>query len=143
MQFARFRDDRVPFALLMIDIDNLKAINADYGRVAGDEVVRKVAAILHQTVRPVDQVARFGGESFVALLPEVPVDTAMDIAERIRSVVDAPGLLVGKQTTAVTVSIGVAQSRDGDDGPETIMFRADHAVHEAQRAGGNRVQSAM
>lgn len=143
VQFARFCDDRVPFALLMIDIDNLKAIHADYGRVAGDEVVRKVAAILHQNVRPADQVARFGGESFVALLPDVPVDAAMDIAERIRSVVDAPGLLVGKQTTAVTVSIGVAQSRDGDDSPETIVFRADHALHEAQRAGGNRVHSAM
>ena len=142
-EYACFRRDRRPFAVLMFELDNMPAINADYGYVAGDEVVVKVAALLNQSVRAGDHVARFGGEKFVAVLAETPLDAAMDAAERIRSVVEAPGFLAGKQTIAVTMSIGVAQSREGDDSPDTILFRADHALYEARRAGGNRVQSAM
>lgn len=142
-EFACFRRDRNPFALLMLEVDNLAAINADYGYVAGDEVLVKVAALLHQAVGTGDHVARFGGDKFVTVLTETPLDAAMDAAERVRSVVESPGFLAGKQTTAVTASIGVAQSREGDDSPETILFRADHALYEARRAGGNRVQSAL
>jgi diguanylate cyclase (GGDEF)-like protein len=142
-QFAVFRRTHDAFALLLLAIDNLKAINVDYGLVAGDDVLAKVAAILKQAVRPDDHVARFAGETFAAVLTGTPMDAAMDIAERVRNVVEAPDFLPEKQTIKVTVSIGVAQSREGDDGPETIVFRADHALHESERAGGNRVQSAL
>jgi diguanylate cyclase (GGDEF)-like protein len=142
-EFGRFQIHHKPFALLMIEIDNLDAINADYGFVTGDEVLVKIAALLRQAVRAVDQVARFGGEKFVAVLPDTPFDAAVDVAEHVRFAVEAPGFRSGTQDILVTLSLGVAQSRDGDAGPETILFRADHALHEARRAGGNRVQSAM
>lgn len=142
-RFARFQRDRTPFALLMVALDNLDLVNADYGLPAADDVLIKLAAMLRQAVRDVDDVARFGGERFVVVVGDVPFDSAMDLAERIRSLVEAPDFGVANHAILTTVSIGVAQSREGDAGPESILFRADHALHEARRGGGNRVQSAM
>jgi diguanylate cyclase (GGDEF)-like protein len=79
----------------------------------------------------------------VAILDDLPFDAAMDIAARIRSLIDAPEFGGAQHAILTTVSIGVAQSREGDADTDTILFRADHALHEARRAGGNRVQSAM
>jgi diguanylate cyclase (GGDEF)-like protein len=140
--FARFERDHMPFALLMIAVDNLNAINADYGLPSGDDVLIKIAAMLKLAVREGDQVARFGGERFVAILADVPFDFAMDLADYIRTLIEAPDI-VDNHAILTSVSIGVAQSRDGDTDPDSILFRADHALHEAQRIGGNRVQSAM
>ena len=89
-QFARFRRHRRPFALLMLDLDNFKSINDSYGHVAGDEVLKEVAAMLKQSVRTVDYVARYGGEEFVVVLVETPLGAALDVAERIRAVVEVP-----------------------------------------------------
>lgn len=141
-EFARFRSDRRPFALLLLDLDNFKALNDSYSHAAGDQVLVRVAAILKQSVRDVDYVARYGGEEFVAVLTDTPLDAALEIAERIRSGVDT-SFRAGNEMIAVTTSVGVVQSREGDDGPETMLFRADHALYEAKRGGGNRVQSAM
>ena len=141
-QFARFRRKHRPFALLMLDLDNFKAINDSYGHAAGDEVLVKVASILRQSVRTVDYVVRYGGEEFVAVLAETTAEEALEVAERIRSGVDIPSIRAGNQVISVTVSVGIAQSREGDDSPEMMLFRADHALYEAKRAGRNRVCSA-
>jgi diguanylate cyclase (GGDEF)-like protein len=140
--FARFRDEAVPFALAMIEIDNLRLVNEEFGLVTGDDVMIKVAAIIKQSARATDYVARFGGERFVAVMPATPFDAAMELAERIRSLVEAPDTGPA-YPIATAVSIGVAQSRQGDTDADTVLFRADHALHEAKRGGGNRVQSAM
>ena len=142
-RFARFQRDRTPFALLMVALDNLSLVNADYGLPAGDDVLIKLGAMLRHAVRDVDEVARFDGERFVGLVGGVPFDSAMDLAERIRTLVEAPDFGPAIHAILTTVSIGVAQSREGDTDPESVLFRADHALHEAKRAGGNRVQSAM
>ncbi|MCC6193991.1 MAG: diguanylate cyclase [Burkholderiales bacterium] len=141
--FARFRRDRIPFALIMLAIDNLDRINDDYGLPAGDEVLVRVAAMVKQALPEDGQVARFGGERFVAMLGDVPFDDAMDVAARIRALIDAPEFSAANAAVVTTVSIGVAQSREHDEDADSILFRADHALHEARRAGGNRVQSAM
>ncbi|MFO1323970.1 MAG: diguanylate cyclase [Burkholderiales bacterium] len=142
-EFARWRIHGKAFALLLIDVDNLAAIRAGYGLATGDEVLTTLAALLKQSVRAVDLVARYGGDTFVAVLPDTPFDSAMIVAERIRDGVAAPGFRAAARDVAVTLCIGVAQAREGDVGPETVLFRADHGLHEARRAGGNRVQSAM
>jgi diguanylate cyclase (GGDEF)-like protein len=142
-RFARFRRGGTPFALLMVAIDNLDTINSDYGLPAGDEVLVKAGAMVKQALPGDAEVARFGGERFVAILADLPFDAAMDIAARIRSLIDAPEFRAAQHAILTTVSIGVAQSREGDADADTILFRADHALHEARRAGGNRVQSAM
>ncbi len=141
-QFERFRRHRRPFALLMLDLDNFKSINDDYGHVAGDEVLKTVAAMLRLSVRAVDYVARYGGEEFVVVLVETPLVAALEVAERIRAAVQVPGASAGTRSISITVSLGVTHSREGDDDPEKMLFRADHALYEAKRAGRNQVQCA-
>jgi diguanylate cyclase (GGDEF)-like protein len=142
-QFARFRRNHRPYAVLMLDLDNFKAINDGYGHAVGDEVLVGVAAILKQSVRSIDVVARYGGEEFVVVLVESTLGAALDIAERIRSVVEVPRIRAGDKLISVTVSLGVTNCRDGDSGPEHALTRADHALYEAKRAGRNQVHCAM
>jgi diguanylate cyclase (GGDEF)-like protein len=142
-EFGRFAIHGKPFALLMVDVDNLPAINGDFGLATGDDVLVTFAALLRQAVRPVDLVARFGGETFVVVLVDTPFDDAMAIAERIRAMTDASAFNAGPRSITVAVSIGVAQSRAGDANADAVLFRADHARHAARHAGGNRVHAAM
>ena len=91
-QFARFRRSRRPFAVLMLDLDNFKSINDNYGHAAGDTLLASVAAILKQAIRDVDFVARYGGEEFVVVLVETGLEEALVIAERLRSELEVPPL---------------------------------------------------
>ena len=77
------------------------------------------------------------------MLTETPVGEALDIAERIRAGVEVLRFNAGSKTISVTVSLGVTYSQDSDDDPEKMLFRADHALYEAKRAGRNRVQYAI
>jgi len=142
-RFAAWTRDGTPFALLMVEIDNLERINADFGMPAGDEVLVTLAAMLRQSVTTEDSVARFGGDRFVVVASGIPFDAAMDMGERIRRLVESPEFGGAARTMRTTVSVGVVQTREGDADAAGVMFRADHALHEARRAGGNRVQSAM
>ena len=141
-QFARFRRNHRPFVTLMLDLDNFKSINDNYGHVVGDGVLAGVAAILKRSVRNVDYVARYGGEEFVIVLVETALWAALDIAERIRSEVETCRFGAADTLISVTVSIGVAHSGDGDDGPDKVLARADRALYEAKHAGRNQVQCA-
>jgi len=142
-QFARFRRNHRPFAVMMLDLDNFKSVNDNYGHVAGDEALADVAAILKQSVRDVDYVARYGGEEFVVVLVETTLDAALDVAERIRAEMEIPRFGASNKLISVTVSLGVTHSREDDAGPEEVLARADHALYEAKRAGRNQVQCAM
>ena len=142
-QLARFRRNHKSFVALMLDLDNFKSINDNYGHVAGDAVLADVAVILKQSVRNVDYVARYGGEEFVVVLVETALGAALDIAERIRSEVEIRRFCASDTLISVTVSLGVTHSRDGDNDPEEVLARADHALYEAKRAGRNQVQFAM
>jgi len=141
-EFARFQRSHRPFALLMLDLDNFKSINDKYGHVVGDEVLAKVAAILKQSVRTVDYVARYGGEEFVVVLVEMALAAALDVAERIRAEVEIPRISTSNKLISVTVSLGVAHSRDSDSDHEEALARADRALYQAKRAGRNQVQFA-
>ena len=141
--FAEWMREGTPFALLMVELDNLDRINADYGLPAGDEVLVQLAAMLRQSAAAGDSVGRFGGDRFVVVAARIPFDAAMDMGERIRRLVESPEFGGATRTMVTTVSVGVVQTREGDADAASVMFRADHALHEARRAGGNRVQSAM
>jgi diguanylate cyclase (GGDEF)-like protein len=142
-QFVRFQRNRRPFALLMLDLDDFKGINDRDGHATGDEVLVKVASILSQSVRTIDYVARYGGDEFVAILTETTMEEALEVAERIRSSVDVLIIPARNHLISVTVSIGVAPSREGDNSPEMMLFRADHALYQAKSAGRNQVQTAI
>ena len=140
-QFARFRRTQRPFAVLMLDIDNFKALNDTYGHLAGDQVLSNLAIILQRSVRTVDFVARFGGEEFVLVLVETSSEGALQIAERIRALVETPRLAATNELISVTVSLGVAESRSGDSRPEDVLARADRAMYDAKHAGRNKVRA--
>ena len=98
-----------PALLLMLDIDHFKAVNDQHGHAAGDLVIRAVAQSIAQTVRPMDTVARIGGEEFAIILPNCPPAFGLTVAERLRIHIEERVIKVGpSQTLGVTVSVGGA-----------------------------------
>ncbi|MDB4986214.1 MAG: hypothetical protein JWN04_1392 [Myxococcaceae bacterium] len=123
--------------VLMIDLDGFKRVNDQLGHDSGDVLLRDIAGALTIETRAVDLVARYGGDEFVVVLPDLAPESALPVAER---VVTAVGI-VGRErwpSVPVTASVGVAISRVGDD-VATLLRRADAQAYAAKRAGGNRV----
>ncbi|WP_457106436.1 PleD family two-component system response regulator [Methylobacterium sp. P5_C11] len=142
---ALFSDEatrRAHLAVLILDIDHFKGINDSFGHEAGDEVLRGFAERVRQHTRPIDIVARYGGEEVVVILPEAGLVEAQSIAERIRERVEAVPFSVqaATRTVPVTVSIGVAVRHGEDLGPGDMLRRADLALYRAKAAGRNRVE---
>ena len=130
------RDDS-PMSFMMIDIDNFKLYNDQFGHQAGDEVLRVVSQSLRSVLRGADVAARFGGEEFCLLLPQTTLDEAGQIAERIRQHIEETQF----PHRAVTVSIGVADfSPVHNNTAVKIIEAADRALYQAKRAGKNNVQ---
>ena len=140
--FAEPSVRRPALAALILDIDHFKGINDSYGHEAGDEVLRGFAERVRQHTRPVDVVARYGGEEVVVILPEAGLAEAQAIAERIRERVEAGPFPVQRATRSipVTVSIGVAVRHADDIDPGAMLRRADLALYRAKAAGRNRVE---
>jgi len=136
-QFGRYQRNRKPFALIMLDIDNFKKLNDTYGHLAGDAVLANLAAVLKRSVRSIDYVARYGGEEFVVVLVEASAAEAAQVAERIRTQMEAPDPAGAR--AAATVSLGVTESLPDDDSPAAMLARADRAMYVAKQAGRNRV----
>ena len=132
---------KTPLSLLMVDIDHFKAINDEYGHLAGDTCLKALARLLTATVRAIDLVARFGGEEFVVLLPDTSVSQSFIAGERMRCAVQARPVAIREDTppVAVTVSVGAATSEGSSPKLEEILARADEAVYRAKRAGRNQV----
>jgi diguanylate cyclase (GGDEF)-like protein len=125
--------------LVMVDIDNFKAVNDTYGHQVGDSVLRQVASVLRQTTRPGDAVYRYGGEEFCVLMPATTPAAGTEVAERLREGVAACVVDLGDgRSVAVTASFGVAAS--GRDFGATLAERADAALYRAKAAGRNRVE---
>jgi len=131
-----------PIGLIMLDIDDFKAVNDTYGHPQGDAVLRHVARVLQENSRDADSPARYGGEELSLILPHTDLEGAHAIAERIRAAVE--GLRVartdGDGVLRITASLGVAASTDGDKA--ALIADADAALYEAKRAGKNRTISA-
>ncbi|MCB9989776.1 MAG: PleD family two-component system response regulator [Rhodospirillales bacterium] len=125
--------------VLILDIDHFKLVNDTYGHVIGDEVLQEFADRLRDNLRGFDLVARLGGEEFVAILPDVPAERAMIIAERLRcSIADAPVRCRSKDISLeITTSIGGALIEPGDYSVQEVLDRADTALYEAKNGGRN------
>ena len=134
----RAKRSKKPFSVIMADVDHFKAYNDDFGHPAGDEVLKRMGALLRDATRTMDSVARYGGEEFAILLPETSLSGAREVAERIRARVE-------KTTFAhrpITLSIGVAEYPKHGDSPKGALKAADVALYHAKRGGRNQVAHA-
>ena len=128
-----------PLSLLFLDLDHFKNINDSYGHAAGDRVLRTFADRVRQSIRLSDLLIRRGGEEFVVVLPNMPLDGAKAAAERIRAHIENTRFVIGDdQSITQTVSIGVAQW-DGVELAAHLEERADQAMYAAKTLGRNRV----
>ena len=126
------------FSVVMADVDLFKKYNDEHGHPAGDEVLKRVAAIMRDASRDVDFVARYGGEEFLIMLPETELDGAAEFAERIRTKLAKEKLPAGK----ITLSFGVSAFPLHGDTPDQLIAEADAALYLAKRAGADRVVAA-
>ncbi len=145
-EWKRAVRDAHQIAAIMIDIDFFKAFNDTYGHQAGDDCLRVVAKALQGVMRrPADLLARFGGEEFIAVLPETGLFGAAAVAEILCATIAALGIRHEKSpiTDHLTISLGVAAvSPDQDKTPEALIAAADKALYRAKQGGRNRVEVA-
>lgn len=135
-EIERSRRHAHPFCLLIADLDHFKNVNEQHGYAAGDEVLRSFAVLLREHSRQSDQVARFGGEEFVLLLPDTVLESAVAFAERIRQRLEWQPIT--PRSGRITASFGVAMLAENEKGEE-LLQRADLALHRSKREGRNRI----
>ncbi len=128
---------RRPFALLMMDFDNFKSYNDKFGHSAGDDILKKFSNLMKETIRDVDFLGRYGGDEFIAVLPETDANFALVVAERIRKKIESENL-----DPPVTLSIGISVFPKDAREKQKLIDLADHACYEAKEMGGNRVNFA-
>jgi len=129
-------------ALLVIDLDHFKRINDTYGHPVGDNVLRDVARVMRHTKRESDVCARVGGDEFLMLLPDTPLEGAQRVATRIREQLAARRFGEPAASIPVTISVGVGVANGHETiEAETLFERADHALYRAKADGRNRIAS--
>ncbi len=127
------------FSILLLDIDFFKRVNDTHGHAVGDEVLRRLATRVQETLRGSDIFGRWGGEEFIVLLPATPLAQAVEAGERVRlAIADLVFTGEGGRRFGITVSVGVAQLAPGEMA-DTLTERADKALYAAKSAGRNRV----
>lgn len=125
-------------ALLMLDLDHFKHVNDTYGHAVGDAVLVHFSRTVQQALRQHDLFGRYGGEEFIVLLPQTPIDDARRTAERLRGAVAGASLPDG--VPAVTISVGVGWSVDCLQPLDEMLQVADKALYRAKEQGRNRVE---
>lgn len=129
------------FTIAIIDLDDFKAVNDTFGHLAGDQLLKEVARLLRDKVREADTVARYGGEEFVVVMPETGKEAAINVMEKLRTVI-AGAKLDDYPEINVTVSIGLAGFPEDDDQQLGLLKKADEALYRSKAAGKNQVSAA-
>ncbi len=132
-----------PLALMLIDLDNFKRINDEYGHLEGDYLLVQVAELLQSTLRSTELIARYGGDEFVVLLPSTNLQGAITAGERLLKACSQArfSTTLGHPTIQITCSIGVAAYPETTDDPVKLLELADSALEKAKRNGRNRLAS--
>src|SRR5437899_8049014 len=136
-ELERARRFDTGMAVIMVDIDNFKRLNDEFGHLLGDEVLRQVSSIFHQQLRKIDVVCRYGGEEFAILLSQTSPQHALGVAEKLRRLVETwqfPGV-----PRPVTISVGAATCPDHGVTRDELVKAADLGLYAAKQAGRNRV----
>ena len=136
-ELVRVKRHGRPLSLVMVDIDNFREVNETHGHLAGDHVLRGVAAVVREEVRGDELFARYGGDEFAVVLPETILEDAARFCERIRARVEKQTFAWQEQVLPVTLSIGGAATETDDD-QAALLSRVDARLYEAKRTGRNR-----
>ncbi len=142
LNLLHLQKGRRDFALLVLDIDFFKAVNDNEGHLVGDKILKAVAVRIMGNIRPSDMAFRYGGEEFAVILPGTGRESAIQVGKRLLEKMRMPFRLEkttsGDNTLNVTVSIGVAISKEGDS-PPSVFSRADEALYHAKESGRDRL----
>jgi len=138
-ELNRTRHEQHSLAVAMVDIDLFKSVNDTFGHVAGDSVLRDVAAALRSQLRSYDFIGRYGGEEFLSLLPGCTTETAVEIARRMCQTVASHRVAFGDTEIPVTVSIGISSTADVGFDMGALIVAADEELYRAKEAGRNQV----
>lgn len=128
-------------SVILLDIDHFKQVNDLHGHFVGDEVIKIIAKLGNETIRPRDIFARLGGEEFTVILPETSLEQAKAIAERLREKIELYDLANQAKSLTLTVSIGVASLTQTEQNFDALLSAADEAMYSAKNAGRNQVCS--
>jgi diguanylate cyclase (GGDEF)-like protein len=140
---ARAQHDGERPAIFVLDVDHFKEVNDAFGHAAGDQALRAVASMIGSAVRPGDTVARWGGEEFCVLVPDVPSAAALyRIGESLRHAVEEHAINLAGETVHVTVSVGCARAATGATQAATLIAAADESLYRAKRGGRNQTEIA-
>lgn len=139
-ELARHQRRPSNLTLMLMDIDHFKQINDQYGHEFGDRVLDAVSHLLKNSMREQDFIGRWGGEEFLAVLPDTDLEQAIESAERIRKAIQALEIEGGAKRVSVTLSIGITQYR-AEEVLSTAIARADNALYKGKSAGRNRVEA--
>lgn len=138
-EISRAQRYKHSLSVVMVDIDHFKCINDTFGHPAGDQVLIAIANVCRKLFRNIDIVGRYGGEEFSILLPETPVETATEVAERFRYTIEKTVISYHRRHFSVTVSLGLAALRNDCTSLTRLIERADTALYHAKAQGRNRV----
>ena len=130
-----------PLSIVMVDLDHFKHINDAYGHLAGDAVLREVAQRMRASVRPYDEIGRYGGEEFLFVLPDCDAAGVIALGERLRAAVGQTAMVLAEGVIPVTLSLGATTS-DMIDDVKAGIAAADAALYRAKKGGRNRLEMA-
>ncbi len=130
--------ENTPTSIALLDIDNFKDLNDNFGHQVGDRVLTHLATLIKDTVRPGDRVSRYGGEEFLILLPNADIDQAMAVLTRLQRALTKHFFLNDEAPLLITFSTGVTRHLPGET-QDAVINRADQALYQAKRSGKNRV----
>jgi len=141
-ELARTRRTGNDSTIVLLDLDNIKKINDQYGHPAGDQVLVAVAELIKSQLRSVDLAARFGGDEFALLLPDTDLQGALKVADKVRLAIAKHYFPLDDENLRITASFGVAVLNSGDDQSFNSLYQeADQALYRAKNEGRNRVES--
>jgi len=141
LEVERAQRSGKPTSVVMLDLDHFKQVNDQYGHAAGDNVIRSLANLMRQRLRRLDSIGRYGGEEFVAVLPDCPAEQARQIFDEIRLRFAALRFHAGVSTFGVTLSAGISAT-DGQSSAGMLLEHADKALYAAKHNGRDQVQVA-
>lgn len=138
-EFAHAKHESKFLAIIMLDLDHFKLVNDQYGHAAGDEVLKTLAELLKNGARESDLICRFGGEEFVAVMPNMSADQALERVESWRRQLEETPIHFADFKISITLSAGIAVFPEHGDSPGTLLNRADEMLYKSKLKGRNRI----